>query len=93
MPEFAVHQKLIKGWPLWLSFFLAGYWLAACHTTAPAPVPASTADAWQQHRWQLYQDSVWPTLGAQVRTGDMVLRLGADITSDMLRQMNQTDKR
>lgn len=93
MPEFPVHQKLIKGWPLWLSFFLTCYWLAACHATSPAPVPATTGEAWQQQRWQHYQDSVWLALAAQVHTGDMVLRLGGDITSEMLRQMNQTDKR
>ncbi|MCU0334027.1 MAG: hypothetical protein MUF62_03130 [Chitinophagaceae bacterium] len=51
------------------------------------------ADKWQQHRWQVYNDTVWPTLARQVRTGDMVLRLGSDITSEMLRQMNLTDKR
>ena len=47
---------------------------------------------WEIHRQQLYTDSVLPTVSSLLHNGDMVTRLGNDITSEMLLQMNQTDK-
>lgn len=47
---------------------------------------------WQKIRLIYYSDSVFPKINALVRNGDMITRLGTDITSEMLRQMNQVDK-
>jgi Permuted papain-like amidase enzyme, YaeF/YiiX, C92 family len=38
-----------------------------------------------------YQQTIWPRANALVKDGDLVLRLGSDITSEMIRQLNQQD--
>ncbi len=47
---------------------------------------------WEQKRLQLYKDSIYPNAVHHIQTGDMVTRLGSDITSEMLRQLNQKDQ-
>lgn len=50
------------------------------------------AMAYQAQRMVHYEDSIYPQILKLVRTGDIITRLGSDITSEMLRQMNLTDK-
>ena len=73
---------------LWPFFFCI---LLACHG-APKQPTGDEARRHQALRQQCYADTVYPAFAAAVQTGDLVARLGSDITSDMLRQMNQTDK-
>lgn len=51
-----------------------------------------TAAQWQQARLKLYNDSIYPAMLLLVKPGYLVTRLGSDITSEMIRQMNQTDQ-
>lgn len=50
------------------------------------------ANAFQSQRLQKFNKIIYPAVRSLVRSGDIVTRLGSDITSDMLRQMNRTDK-
>lgn len=52
----------------------------------------NTAAYWQTKRLERYNDSVYPRAAVLVHSGDMITRLGTDITSEMLRHMNQTDR-
>lgn len=71
---------------------VAAICLYACEPSArPDEKTIADAEKWQLHRLQVY-DSLFPTISLKVRGGDMVTRLGSDITSEMLRQMNQTDQ-
>lgn len=69
--------------------------LALVGACQPSPKPGQPADVeagkWQLHRLQIY-DSLFPLISAKVENGDMITRLGTDITSEMLRQMNQADQ-
>ncbi len=56
--------------------------------TSKAP---NANELYQQQRLQHYRLFVYPKMKQRVHSGDLVLRLGTDITSEMLRQMNQTD--
>ena len=47
---------------------------------------------WQLKRLTLYESSVYPKAVAAIKTGDMITRLGIDITSEMIRQLNQHDQ-
>jgi hypothetical protein len=43
-------------------------------------------------RLKVYDQMVYPKAVSVVRTGDMVTRLGSDITSEMIRLLNDSDK-
>lgn len=73
---------------LWLVFFIT--WLACRQPEMPAATAASP-QAYQDARLKHYRDSIFPMAYRMVRNGDLVLRLGSDITSEMIRQLNQTD--
>ncbi len=73
--------------------FAAALCFSACNHPAEKNKEDKTVAAqWQQHRLQLYNDTIFPKAIAVVHSGDMVTRLGTDITSEMLRQMNQADQ-
>jgi hypothetical protein len=55
------------------------------------PTEQSNAAKWQSHRLHIY-DSIFPEVASHIHSGYMITRLGSDITSEMLRQMNQTDQ-
>lgn len=63
---------------LWL--FLSGLIYISCNTATPVKEPVANLQAGKY-------------FAAQVRDGDLVLRLGNDITSNMLAQLNPEDKR
>jgi hypothetical protein len=63
----------------------------ACARRSVQPKPTASA-AWQQQRVQAYETSVMPQATVRVKSGDLITRLGSDITSHMLRQLNQTNK-
>ena len=58
----------------------------------PQPSPEARNAALLEQRLTTYNDSAYPQLAAKVQSGDLVVRLGADMTSEMLRQMNLSDK-
>jgi hypothetical protein len=62
-----------------------------CQQSKTAPA-FSASEKWQQLRLRTYQDSVYPAINKLVQNGDMVTRLGSDITSEMLRTLNLTDQ-
>jgi hypothetical protein len=79
------------------------YWLPSllllwysCAQPEPKPAGSSLPASVEQHqtmRLQQYDTVIFPALEKALQSGDVLLRLGTDITSEMLRQMNQTDKR
>lgn len=73
-----------------LFFFLLLLSATGCHISGN---DQQEAIAFQAQRLRQYNDSIYPKVAKLVRTGDIVTRLGTDITSEMLRQMNQVDKR
>jgi hypothetical protein len=67
----------------------------ACSQPGPAPQKNDAAHkltGWQEQRLSNYLTTVMPQAHAMVKSGDLITRLGSDITSEMLRQLNQTDK-
>ncbi|WP_416438949.1 YiiX/YebB-like N1pC/P60 family cysteine hydrolase [Phnomibacter sp. MR] len=81
-----------KRWYLLPSLFLL-CWSCQFSVTPQPDYQQIDALSFQVKRLQQYDSVIYPTLMHQVQTGDMVLRSGSDMTSEMLRQMNQTDKR
>lgn len=82
-----------KRWYLLPSLLLLWY---GCAQPEASPAGSSLPASVQQHqakRLQQYDAVIFPSLEKELRSGDVLLRLGTDITSEMLRQMNQTDKR
>jgi len=70
---------------------MAAVCLYGCQESQTAPA-FSASEKWQEIRLHNYQDSVFPALNALVQDGDMITRLGSDMTSEMLRTMNLTDR-
>lgn len=58
---------------------------------AATPTVEQKQQALLQTRMQQYNQSIYPQIQSQVKSGDMITRLGSDITSELFRQMNQTD--
>lgn len=72
--------------------FAAVVCFTACTFTSGNPNKEEETNAWQQKRLRIYNDSLFPKLGSIIRNGDLVTRLGTDITSEMLRKMNKEDQ-
>jgi hypothetical protein len=53
---------------------------------------ADAAADWQNQRMAQYRQSIYPRAAALIATGDVVTRLGSDMTSELFRQMNHTEK-
>jgi hypothetical protein len=70
-----------------LSYFFC---LAACQGS-PEPREASSDQLLQQKRLRHYRQEVLPRLNAEIQSGDLITRLGTDITSEMFRMMNLRD--
>jgi hypothetical protein len=51
-----------------------------------------TTQSREMKRLQVYNQLIYPGAAAMIKTGDMVTRLGSDITSEMIRQLNDSDK-
>jgi len=49
-------------------------------------------EAFQQKRLVHYEQFIYPSANKQIESGDLILRLGSDITSEMFRQMNTHDQ-
>lgn len=77
------------GWPLWLSLFLL---LAGCSSKQPDKTSIEKNNAYQQQRIKKFEQQIYGEILKKIETGDLILRLGGDITSEMFRQMNKTDK-
>jgi hypothetical protein len=75
---------LQKGRAFWPSLFLC---VLAC-SSADAPSASNEANTYQQQRLATYQSTVYPAAVQCIQTGDLVFRLGTDITSEIFRQMN-----
>lgn len=73
-----------------LPFFFC-WWMFALLSCRQKPVAQQAMD-YQAMRTLRYTDTVYPSILHQVQSGDLVLRLGSDMTSELLRQMNNTDK-
>jgi hypothetical protein len=58
----------------------------------PGESHPKSAEVFQAQRLQLFNQIIYPELARLVQSGDIVTRLGSDMTSDMLRQMNRSDK-
>jgi hypothetical protein len=69
-------------------FFIPGL-LVGCGSGESHP---KSADVFQAKRLQLFHQTIYPQLAKLAHNGDIVTRLGSDITSDMLRQMNRSDQ-
>lgn len=69
-------------------FFMTGLQFG-CGTGESHP---KSAEVFQAQRLQLFNQTIYPQLAKLVQSGDIVTRLGSDITSDMLRQMNRSDQ-
>ncbi len=74
------------------SYLAAAVYAAALCFFSSCNSNQNNAAEWQKHRLQFYKDTIFPKTTAIVQNGDMVTRLGTDITSEMLRQMNQSDQ-
>ena len=70
---------------------MAAVCIWACQHSQSAPV-IGASENWQEVRLRHYHDSVYPSIHKMIVNGDMVTRLGSDITSQMLRTMNITDQ-
>ena len=81
-----------KGWACWPSLFLCI--IAGCSNPdiRPKPSGVDTSNIHQQKRLDTYQAVVYPQAKQLVETGDLVFRLGSDITSEMFRLMNKRSK-
>ena len=66
--------------------------LIACTNQPLKNSPAETAAGWESKRLSRYNTVVFAKAAAVIKTGDMITRLGTDITSEMICQLNQTDK-
>ncbi|HMP95206.1 MAG TPA: YiiX/YebB-like N1pC/P60 family cysteine hydrolase [Phnomibacter sp.] len=64
------------------------FWACRQTTTHPANTHTHTTLSYQQQRLARYLGTVWPAARQQVQNADLVIRLGADMTSEMLRQLN-----
>jgi hypothetical protein len=78
-----------KGWPLWLSLFIC---LISCSNKEASEKNSDANQLFQHQRIEAYEQQIYPEAIKNIETGDLVLRLGSDITSEMFRQMNNTDK-
>jgi hypothetical protein len=78
-----------KGWPLWLSLFLL---LLSCSNKASDTRSSDANLLFQNQRIKEYEQRIYPEAIKKIENGDLVLRLGSDITSEMFRQMNTIDK-
>jgi hypothetical protein len=80
------------GYKSWIAAVtIAGVYFLGCNTAVNKQQSNDSNVQWQLHRLQTY-DSLFPIIAAKIKSGDMITRLGTDITSEMLRQMNQTDQ-
>ncbi|HSC53414.1 MAG TPA: YiiX/YebB-like N1pC/P60 family cysteine hydrolase [Phnomibacter sp.] len=86
----SILQRFPKAGAAWLLFLLL---TMACNNDVPKKVQHASGNTYQQKRLQRYTDSIYPLAKTQVESGDIILRLGSDITSEMFRQMNKTDQR
>ena len=53
---------------------------------------SSPAVDYEAKRLLAYNNTVYPSAIAAIKSGDIITRLGTDITSEMIRQLNQKDK-
>jgi hypothetical protein len=72
-----------------LFFFFMGVLLFGCGS---GEHQTNNAEVFQAKRLQQFNHIIYPQLAKLVQSGDIVTRLGSDITSDMLRQMNRSDQ-
>jgi Permuted papain-like amidase enzyme, YaeF/YiiX, C92 family len=77
-----------KGPALWLVLFFP---FAGCEQAETNMDSAKTQAEYQHERLTDYLHRVLPQANIAVHNGDLVLRLGTDITSEMIRQLNKTD--
>lgn len=69
-------------------------WFACKNSSQPiSPNNQESVNNYQTQRLIHYNNAVYPALKKSLQTGDLLLRLGSDITSEMLRQLNLKDKR
>src|SRR4051812_41975620 len=47
---------------------------------------------YEAQRLSTYNNEVYPKAVSVIKSGDIITRLGSDITSEMIRQFNQKDK-
>lgn len=64
---------------------------SSCRQPRAHAMPTAAGTNWQQQRLARYEKQVYDSALANIRTGDLVTRLGTDITSEMFRQMNRQD--
>lgn len=72
-----------------LSFFL---FFGSCNNKKQESSSVEKNKAFQQKRIEEYEQHIYPESMKKIETGDLILRLGSDMTSEMFRQMNKTDK-
>ena len=76
--------------------FFAGLCLAiACNEPQKEnknPVSDDRDSLYQQGRLVKYNDEVFPKISQLVQSGDIVTRCGSDLTSQILRRLNEKDK-
>ncbi|TAD82939.1 MAG: hypothetical protein EAY75_15665 [Bacteroidetes bacterium] len=64
----------------------------SCHQSQDSNQAVALNTSYQQQRLANYEATILPQAHAMVQSGDLITRLGSDITSEMLRQLNQADK-
>lgn len=72
----------------WFSLLLI---LAANQACKQPASDVAKADDFQHQRVEKYTREVWPVANETIANGDLVLRLGSDITSMSLRKLNLND--
>jgi hypothetical protein len=91
-----LNSSLGQRWLLFMqtaAIITAAVCFMACGNNDPVEKKLNTpAIDYQAKRLALYNDSVFPKAKAIIRSGDMITRLGTDITSEMIRQLNQSDQ-
>ncbi len=63
--------------------------LTACQ---PKPLPNNNFEQYQQQRFSNFKTNVYPKIIEQCKKGYLITRLGADITSEIFRQLNNTNQ-
>ncbi|MES2776894.1 MAG: YiiX/YebB-like N1pC/P60 family cysteine hydrolase [Bacteroidota bacterium] len=78
-----------------VSLFAAISLLVACSepvTQNKNPVSDDRDSLYQQERLAKYNNEVFPKILDIVRSGDIITRCGSDLTSEILRRLNEQDK-
>ncbi len=77
-----------------VSFFVAVSLLAACTEQVQQsknPVSDDRDSLYQKERLEKYYQAVLPQIAAIAKSGDIVTRCGSDLTSEIIRRLNEQD--